>query len=196
MIKLNKTLILASKSPRRKELLENIGLNPIVIPSNAEEKLNNYNGFADYVMQLAQKKGEEIQNRSEIKNYILVASDTIVEKDGVIFEKPKDENDAFKMLKKLSGSKHSVYTSLYIYDSTSKKKILDYTITKVTFRNISDKVINKYIETKEPLDKAGAYGIQGYGSQFIKNIEGCYFSVMGFPIPLFAEKLNDLGYCI
>lgn len=196
MIKLSKTLILASKSPRRRELLQKIGLNPLIIPSTVEETLDYYDDFQDYVKKLAKKKGLDVVKAQQLQDFLLTASDTIVELKGQILEKPKDKGEAFSMLKSLSGEVHRVYTSLFIYDKSENLEISDCRITKVKFRKLSDEIISSYIETGEPMDKAGAYGIQGYGSQFVEKIDGCFFSVMGFPVSLFVEKLNNLGYLV
>lgn len=195
MIELNnKKVILASKSPRRKELLENIGLKFEILPSDIEEKIDNYTDFGDFVMQLAKMKGEHIA-----KNYeeaIVISSDTVVVIDGKILEKPKDREDAFKMLKMLSGNYHDVYTSIFVKDNYLKKEIVDFVKTKVKFSFLRDEIIEHYLDTGESFDKAGAYGIQGYGSKFVEKIDGCFFSVMGFPVSLFAKIVNELGYFI
>ena len=188
-----RNIILASKSPRRKELLENIGLKFSVRPADIEEVHGGITDFGDIVIDLAEQKADAIKDKM-FHDRIIVASDTIVVINEKILNKPADYEDAFKMLKSLSGNIHSVFTSLYVYDGYEKKEIKEYTETKVEFYPLTDEQINDYLDTHEPFDKAGAYGIQGYGSKFINKIDGCFFSVMGFPIPLFSQKMYELGY--
>lgn len=188
-----RNIILASKSPRRKELLENIGLKFSVRPADIEEVHRGIIGFGDIVIDLAEQKADAIKEKM-FHDRIIIASDTIVVVNEQILNKPADSEDAFSMLRTLSGNVHSVFTSLYVYDGYEKKEIKSFTETKVEFYELTDEQINDYLDTHEPFDKAGAYGIQGYGSKFIKKIEGCYFSVMGFPIPLFSQEMYKLGY--
>ncbi|MDA3884942.1 MAG: Maf family protein [Candidatus Delongbacteria bacterium] len=188
-----RNIILASKSPRRKELLENIGLKFSVRPADIEEVHRGITGFGNIVIDLAEQKADAIKEKM-FHNRIIIASDTIVVINEKTLNKPIDRDDAFNMLRTLGGNIHSVFTSLYVYDGYEKKEIKEYTETKVEFYELTDQQINDYLETHEPFDKAGAYGIQGYGSKFIKKIEGCFFSVMGFPIPLFSQEIYKLGY--
>jgi septum formation protein len=188
-----RNIILASKSPRRKELLENIGLKFSVKPADIEEIYREITDFGNIVIDLAEQKADAIKEKM-FHDRIIIASDTIVVINEKILNKPIDRDDAFNMLRTLSGNIHSVFTSLYVYDGYEKKKIKKFTKTKVEFYELTDQQINDYLDTHEPFDKAGAYGIQGYGSKFIKKIEGCFFSVMGFPIPLFSQEMYKLGY--
>ena len=189
----DRNIILASKSPRRKELLENIGLKFSIKPANIEEVHREITSFGNIVIDLAEQKADAVKEKM-FHDRIIIASDTIVVINEKILNKPTDHEDAFKMLRSLSGNIHSVFTSLYVYDGYEKKEIKEFTETKVEFYPLTDKQINDYLDTHEPFDKAGAYGIQGYGSKFIKKIEGCFFSVMGFPIPLFSQEMYKLGY--
>ena len=188
-----RNIILASKSPRRKELLENIGLKFSVRPADIEEIHRGIAGFGNIVIDLAEQKADAIKEKM-FHDRIIIASDTIVVINEKILNKPIDREDAFNMLRSLSGNIHSVFTSLCVYDGYEKKEIKEYTETKVEFYELTNTQINDYLDTHEPFDKAGAYGIQGYGSKFIKKIEGCFFSVMGFPIPLFSQEMYKLGY--
>ncbi len=190
-----RNIILASKSPRRKELLENIGLKFSVKPADIEEVHRGVNGFGAIVMDLAEQKGEAVRDLM-FHDRIIIASDTIVVIDNGILNKPDDRTHAFDMLKLLSGRVHSVFTSLYVYDGYLKNTVNEYTETKVEFYEMTGEQINSYLDTHEPFDKAGAYGIQGYGSKFIKKIDGCFFSVMGFPVPLFSQKMYKSGYIL
>ena len=183
----NKNIILASRSPRRAFLLEQVGLQFEQIPSHIEENLNGMQPD-DFVLYYSKKKAEEIQKSHT--DSLIIGADTIVVLNNKIIGKPHNNEDAFQILKKLSGKCHEVLTgvSILFHDS----QLSDIAKTKVYFKPISDKDIKEYISTGEPMDKAGAYGIQGYGSQFIYKIEGCYFNVMGFPIPLFYEMCIKL----
>ncbi|MCK5760562.1 MAG: septum formation protein Maf [Candidatus Delongbacteria bacterium] len=188
-----RNIILASKSPRRKELLENIGLKFSVRPADIEEVHRGITGFGNIVIDLAEQKADVIKEKM-FHDRIIIASDTIVVINEKILNKPTDREDAFKMLRSLSGNIHSVFSSLYVYDGYEKKEIKEFTETRVEFYPLTDEQISDYLDTHEPFDKAGGYGIQGYGSKFIKKIEGCFFSVMGFPIPLFSQEMYKLGY--
>jgi septum formation protein len=190
-----RNIILASKSPRRKELLENIGLKFSVKAADIDEVHRGVEGYGNIVMDLAEQKCEAVRELM-FHERIIIASDTIVVKDGQIHNKPDDRDHAFKMLSQLSGAEHSVFTSLYVYDGYLKKTVKDFRETVVEFYPLTDEQINAYLDTHEPFDKAGAYGIQGYGSKFIRKINGCFFSVMGFPVPLFSQEMYKLGYIL
>lgn len=171
-------------------MLKQVGLNFKQIPSHIDEHINGMMP-EEYVMHYAQEKAEEIQ-----RNYpdsLIIGADTTVVLHNEIIGKPADKKDAFDILHKLSGQCHEVLTGIAILH---KESILrNISKTKVYFNKISVSDIDEYIETSEPMDKAGAYGIQGYGSQFIDKIEGCYFNVMGFPIPLFYEMCKQMIGC-
>ena len=168
-------------------MLKQVGLNFKQIPSHIEEHLNGMEP-EDFVLHYAKKKAEEIQKI--YPDSLIIGSDTIVVLDNMIIGKPQNDEEAFQILKKLSGKCHEVLTgvSILFHDS----QISDIAKTKVFFKLIADEDIKEYISTGEPMDKAGAYGIQGYGSQFIDTIDGCYFNVMGFPIPLFYEMIKKV----
>ena len=140
----------------------------------------------DYVKRMAQSKCETIVAGSEI---MVIAADTIVYFDNMIFGKPKDRGEAGEYLKRLSGQTHHVYTGVAV--CMRKKMLLDHAVSTVTFKQLTEEEITDYIQTEEPLDKAGGYGIQGYGAQFIERIEGCYFNVMGFPVNLFYKMVAE-----
>lgn len=190
-----RNIILASKSPRRKELLENIGLKFSVKPAEIEEIHRGAESFGDIVIDLAEQKGEAVKALM-FHERLIIASDTIVVINGRILNKPDDRDHAFEMLRTLSGNVHSVFTSLYVSDAYKNTVVKEFTETKVEFFRMTDGQINAYLDTHEPFDKAGAYGIQGYGSKFIKKIDGCFFSVMGFPVPLFSQKMYEQGYAL
>ncbi|SEF89921.1 septum formation protein [Caloramator fervidus] len=184
-------IILASSSPRRIEILRKFNINFEVIPSNFEENLNINNPLV-LSIELARGKALEVSNRVDRKS-IIISADTIVAKGQKIFGKPKDEKDAYYMLKELSGSTHEVITGICVYDVFRNFLICDYEITKVVFKELTDFEINDYIKTKEPFDKAGAYGIQGIGGLFVKKIDGCFYNVVGLPIYKLNLMLREVG---
>ena len=178
-------MILASKSPRRKEILEDTGFK-IQIKSAQIEEISDKALVTDKIMDIARKKTMAVAK--QYPDEYVVGADTIVEVDGKIIGKPINEEDAFNTLKMLSGRKHNVITA---YSLINLSKKID--ITKVSFRELSDNMIKWYISTNEPMDKAGSYGIQGKGAVFVNGINGDFFSVMGFPISKFVEKISHLG---
>ncbi|BEP29931.1 nucleoside triphosphate pyrophosphatase [Helicovermis profundi] len=183
-----KKIILASNSPRRKEILKNMGLNFKTISSDIEEKVDENESPESIVMSLAFRKANDIFVKSD-KDSIIIAADTIVFYNKVI-GKPRSKKEAKEMLRLLSDNTHYVYTGVSIIDD--KNKIIDFVKTKVVFKKLTDKQIDNYIETGEPLDKAGAYAIQGVGSVFVDSIEGDYFNVVGLPISRLSDILSDV----
>lgn len=181
-----KHIILASASPRRKEILELADLKFDIMPSNAQE-ITTKTAPNEVVMELASIKAKDIYEKSE-KQSMIVGADTVVAYQGQILGKPTDEADAKRMLTMLSGQTHEVYTGVCVIED-EKIKIF-YEETKVTFYEISDEQIDRYIKTGEPMDKAGSYGIQGKAAVFIKGIEGDYYNVVGFPIARFLQEIT------
>jgi len=184
--------ILASKSDRRKTLLKQLGIKFKVIESGAKEvELNNSNPIK-LVKYNAKLKAEEVSKR--VKDKIIIAADTVVYLNGYTYHKPKDNKEAMKFLKSLSGKMHIVYTGLCVLDTKTGKEITDYEKTKVFFRELSQQEINYYIKNYNPLDKAGAYGIQeDFGCLFIKKIEGDYYNVVGLPLTRLYQNLIKLS---
>jgi len=183
-----KKVILASESPRRKKIFKMIGINALQVPSFLDEPSIDLPPHK-YVMWQAKRKAEAISKRMDTE-CIIVAADTIVYQDKQILEKPKDIYQAADYLSRLAGNTHLVYTGVCVI---YKNKVLcKYEKTLVEFRPLSIYEIEEYINTSEPMDKAGAYGIQGFGSQFISKITGCYFNVMGFPISLFYTMIQEI----
>jgi septum formation protein len=180
-----KHIILASASPRRKEILELADLKFDVMPSDAQE-ITTKTAPNEVVMELASIKAKDIYKKSE-KQSMIVGADTVVAYQGQILGKPTDEADAKRMLTMLSGQTHEVYTGVCIIEDGKTKTF--YEETKVTFYEISDEQIDHYIKTGEPMDKAGSYGIQGKAAVFIKGIEGDYYNVVGFPIARFLQEI-------
>jgi septum formation protein len=186
--KQNIKLILASGSPRRKQLLEISGFSPIIMVSNIEEIPKETETATEYVMRNAREKGIAIANKFSNNEIILSADTIVVTNDGTLLEKPLDENHAKTMLKNLSNSTHKVYTA-YVLTQNKKELISKIIETKVTFKNLNDDEIENYIATKEPYDKAGAYGIQGPAAYFVEKIDGSYTNVMGLPL---SQVVDDL----
>lgn len=177
-----KQIILASASPRRKELLELMGLEFYIIPSKKEEIITKT--LPDEIVEeLAGEKAEEVLN-GITGDVIVIGSDTIVVCGGEIMGKPKDEEDAFRMLHKLQGNVHEVYTGVAVFDRSEDKITKDIFSekTEVTVHSMTDEEIWQYIRSGEPMDKAGAYGIQGRFAVFTKEIRGEYNTVIGLPV--------------
>lgn len=183
-------MILASKSPRRKEILEKFDFNLKIITKEIEE-VSDRSGVIDKILDISRKKVMAVA--MDYKNEFVVGADTVVELDGEILGKPKDKEMAFQMLKKLSGRKHRVITAYWIVNVEKEIQISNYDITDVYFHQLKDDEIEWYINTGEPMDKAGAYGIQDKGSLFVEKIDGDFFTVMGFPIGKFVKDLNKMG---
>ena len=184
-------MILASASPRRKEILENFGFSFKTIVKNIDETSDKTRA-EEKILEIAEKKAKAAAIDFSDEN--VVGADTVVVVDGKILGKPKDEKEAFSMLKSLSGRSHEVITAFSFININKNISYSDYEITKVYFKNLTDDEINWYINTKEPMDKAGAYGIQGKGAFFVEKIEGDFFSVMGFPLGKFVRFLNKTGF--
>lgn len=188
-------VVLASSSPRRKEILEKFNLNPIVVNSKYIEKENFGENPIQVTMSLAFNKALSVSGN--YKDDIVIGADTIVVYNNTILGKPKDEQDAYRILDLLSGNTHEVITGISLIHENKNIKIIDYAKTKVTFRKLDSKRILNYIKTGEPLDKAGAYGIQGLGAILVEKIDGCYSNVVGLPLTKIDFYLNTyFGFSI
>lgn len=189
-------IILASKSPRRKELLEQIGLAFEVIVSDADENIEE-RVPEEFVMELSRIKSKAVLDSVDDidDETIIIGADTIVVYDGKILGKPKDEKDAFEMLRMLSKNVHEVITGVTLLSKKSGNVDMDtfYEKTKVFTYEMTDNEIREYIATKEPMDKAGSYGIQGIGGKFIKQIEGDYNNVVGLPVSRIYQKIKEIN---
>ena len=179
-VEFNMKYILASNSPRRKMLLEQFINDLEIMPSEVQEKISKNISPEALVMSFAYQKAFEISNKV-LEDSIVIGADTIVYKDEILM-KPKDKNEAKKMLGKLSGESHFVYTGIAVINTNKEFKYVDYEVTKVKFRKLDSEMIDRYIDSNEPMDKAGSYGIQGLGSVLIEGIEGDYNNVVGLPI--------------
>ncbi len=184
----NIKFILASKSPRRTELLKLLNIDFMVIPSDIDEIINKNLTNEEVVMDIALKKAKDISSKNP--DYYVLGFDTLVILDGIPLGKPTDEKDAFRMLKLLSGRTHTVLTGCAIVNNMYIDTF--YGSADVTFYEMSNEEILEYINTKEPLDKAGAYGIQAYGSRYIEKVNGDYFTIVGLPIAKLYKKINKL----
>lgn len=181
-----KKIILASGSPRRKEILENAGLEFEIVVSNIEEKVKEFETPFTVVSALAFEKAIDVSRKVE-EGSLVIASDTIVYKN-IILGKPKSEDDAFEMLKLIRNTEHSVFTGICVIEAGTNNKIIEVVETKVIMKNYSDEKIWRYIKSKEVFGKAGSYAIQGKGAALVDHIVGDYFNIVGLPI----AKLEDI----
>lgn len=185
-------IILASASPRRRELLGNMGLDFKVVVSDADESSVDASVPPHiYVQELALLKATATAEQViKNKNAIIISADTVVVNDGKILGKPKSETEAFNMLKSLSGKGHKVYTGFCVLRVKDAYTVCRHAETEVVFKTLTDEKIKRYVESKEPMDKAGAYGIQGLGAMLVDYIHGDYFNVVGLPVSALADTLE------
>ncbi len=188
---MSRKIILASNSPRRRDLLTQIGLTFTQDPADVDERTLPGENAGDYARRVALDKARVAAGRAG--HAIVIAADTIVVLDDTILGKPQDSGDAERMLTELSGKMHLVMTGLTVMDAAAGKAQTRLATTKVWFRRLSKDMIIRYVKTGEPLDKAGAYGIQEKGALLVERIDGCYFNVVGLPISLLAEMLLEYG---
>jgi septum formation protein len=186
-------IILASASARRKELLSRIVKNFKIIKSGFdEESIEIKEDLSSYVMEISKGKAQSVAKISN-GNFLIIGCDTIVCLDDKVLGKPKNELEARLMLKTLSGNVHKVLTGITTINTVSNKLLTDYVCTEVKFSVLDDEVIDKYVKSGEPMDKAGAYGIQGYGGIFVEEIHGCYYNVVGLPLNRLVFLLREMG---
>lgn len=181
-------IVLASKSPRRKELLGLLDLDFQIITADIDETMDSTLPVSEEVARLSFDKAAAIKPKVS-ENTVIISADTVVELDGKVMGKPKDEADAFNMLKSLSGNTHNVLSGVTVMQGD--KAVSKTVVTKVHFRTITDDEINAYIKTLEPMDKAGSYGIQGRASKFVEKINGDYFNVVGLPVCTLSQMLKE-----
>lgn len=190
-----KKIVLASSSPRRKDILEKMGLEFEIIPSDFEEFLENTEFCIKKIEELAYCKAKDVLKKIKEPS-LVIGADTVVVLEGQILGKPKDTKEAAKMLKQLGGKKHSVVTSICIIESiTSNKKILS-TTSQVEFKNLSDEIIENYIKNYNPIDKAGSYGIQELPEGFVEEIEGSFENIIGLCPKAIQNLLIDFEYVL
>ena len=187
-------IVLASVSPRRRELLESLGLRVIVIPSEIDE--GNRQGFRP--LELAQlhadAKAQAVAAREHA--HVILAADTVVDVDGVSFGKPRDRDEASAMLGRLAGREHLVHTAYSLVDLPGGRRLAETVTTRVRFYPLGQDEIDAYVATGDPLDKAGAYGIQGRGAALVERIDGDFYTVMGLPLGRVVRSLESLGYTL
>lgn len=183
-------IVLASASPRRRELLSMLGLDFKVIPAHGEERLDLSLAPGAQVAALSRQKAEEVAKRCP-PDTLVIAADTIVALDGQLLGKPADEGEAARMLARLSGREHAVFTGVTVLRDGSA--LSEFEETRVRFRTLTRREIEAYIKTGEPMDKAGAYGAQGIGALFVEGITGDFFNVMGLPLCRLSQMLEKLG---
>lgn len=187
----NKRLILASGSPRRRELLDKFGIDYEILPAQGEESAPPELTPGERVKALAAQKAEETAHRVNDPTAVILAADTLVELDGEVLGKPGASERARAMLRALSGREHRVWSGVCIREG--ERILAESECTAVRFRTLSDAEIEAYIATGEPLDKAGAYGYQGLASLFVERIEGDFFNVMGLPVCRVGQMLREFG---
>ena len=190
-------LILASKSPRRREILENLGLEFEIVTADTDESSDLTNPYA-LVEELSRRKGEAVRELllsqgQDLTDTVIIASDTVVSIDGEILGKPRDKADAERMLKLLSGREHEVVSGICLIGKDTLG--VSHEITKVVFDELDQETIDAYVEKAQPYDKAGAYAIQGLASAYVSGIKGDYFNVVGLPVhalcQLFAKMFKE-----
>ena len=186
-------IVLASASPRRRELLAQVGINFQVVPSEADETLLAGESPEAHVVRLSCDKAMEVAGRPHQGGRWFIGSDTVVVRDGVILGKPADANEAASMLASLSGRSHRVISGYAVHDRRTGRMISAAVTTRVFFKNLTHREIEGYIATGEPFDKAGAYAIQGVGAFMIPRIEGSYTNVVGLPLCAVISALEELG---
>lgn len=191
MFKSDLTIYLASKSPRRRKLLKQLGLKFKSFSVDLNEEILDGEHPVQTVKRLALHKSELALKK--VKSGIVITADTIVVLNHEIIGKPLNRQDAFRILSRLSGKTHIVYTGFVIADKINGKQKIDYEKTSVTFRKLSPEEIKNYVKTGSPMDKAGAYGIQDdFGAVFVKRIDGCYYNVVGLPLAKLYKSLAEI----
>lgn len=184
--KINFNIILASKSPRRIEILNQLGLDFQIVPSSFNERTLTIKNPIEFAKIASLNKAKVVADK--FKNSLVIAADTIVVLNNRIIGKPNSKEDAIEILQKLSNNIHEVITGFSMIKLDDNIEITDHDITKVTFRKLDNNEIEEYINEYEPYDKAGAYGIQDMKAVLVKKIDGCYFNVLGFPLSKFYDN--------
>ncbi|MGN1032027.1 MAG: Maf family protein [Intestinibacter sp.] len=182
-------IILASASPRRREILQNTKLKFDIQKSDIEEVILEDESPESMAVRLAYEKAFDIAEKNREK--LIIGADTIVVLEDEVLGKPKDEKEAFDMIQKLSNKTHRVITGISLINLKQGIVVNDYVVSYVTFKDLSEDLIKDYINTKESLDKAGGYGIQGYGALLVDSIQGDYFNIVGLPISKLSDLLKD-----
>ncbi|MHA6533577.1 Maf family protein [Paenibacillus sp. BAC0078] len=191
----SRLIILASGSPRRRELLSLLGLPFEVMVSDADESTPPGLTPEEIVRILALRKAEATMHAVGEQSALIIGSDTIVVLDDKVLGKPVDRQDSRNMLRMLQGKTHQVYTGVACI-GTEGRTVVEHRVTSVTMREMSEEEITAYIATGEPADKAGSYGIQGLGATLVERIDGCYFNVVGLPLSLLGSMLSSFGISV
>ena len=190
-----KSIILASASPRRKELLLQIGIVPEIIVSHVEEKITS-DVPAEVVMSLAEQKAVDVAKEMP-EGTVILGSDTVVAADGKILGKPKSHEEAYEMIRRLAGRSHQVYTGVCLVkkgpEGEADTVVSFYGETDVNVSPMTEKEIREYADSEEPMDKAGSYAVQGFFARYIDGLKGSYANVMGLPVHLVYQELKKLG---
>jgi len=191
LIKTKQTIYLASKSPRRRKLLKQLGINFKSLYVNSIEDFLDGEHPVECVKRIAVEKMDIAKQK--VHDGIIITADTIVVLKGKVIGKPTNKKDAIKILSFLSGNVHTVYTGFCVYNQRTKQKLLDYEKTEVKFRKLTKDEIIDYVDSGSPMDKAGAYGIQDdFGAVFVKRINGCYYNVVGLPLTKLYHALRKV----
>lgn len=199
---LNKKIVLASQSPRRHSLIKKLDVDFDVVSPSFDEKLDSDNYTDDAIKSLSLKKALSVLENSQdtdicacnkYKDCLIISADTMVVLNNKIYGKPKSEQRAKQMLKELSGQRHFVVTAVTVLDADTKQSVTEAVKTYVTFQDLSDELIDSYVTTNKPLDKAGAYGIQEMGSDFIKEVDGDLENVIGLPTKTLRKILEEFS---
>ncbi|MBO3459319.1 Maf-like protein [Aetokthonos hydrillicola Thurmond2011] len=186
------TFVLASASPARRRLLQSAGIEPIVYPSDFDESQVEITVPAELVQALAKYKAQTVAPKFE--SALIMGCDSVLALDGEIHGKPANAEEAFQRWKKMAGTVGELYTGHALIDLSRNQTLVKCQVTRVFFAEISDRAIQAYIATGEPLKCAGAFALEGYGSLFVEKIEGCHTNVIGLSLPLLRSMLADLGY--
>ncbi|KTD12068.1 septum formation protein [Legionella gratiana] len=184
-------IILASASPRRLQILQEHGFTAVVMPADIEEILQKDEEAKEYVTRLAREKAQTVLSQVAIDDAdLILAADTTVVYRNHILEKPHNYEDAYRMLRMLSGNSHEVYTGYALVFLPQQQWCIDYVTTNITFHSLTEQQIKNYIDSGDPFDKAGGYGIQQVRDTFVKEIKGSYYNVMGLPIEEILKKIS------
>lgn len=184
--------ILASASPARQKLLENIGINPIIFPSNFDESRITISEPQKLVETLAKRKAETVANQQ--KNGLILGCDSLLVVNNEIYGKPDSPEDAITRWQKMRGKIGLLYTGHVLIDQTQQRELINCGITKVKFAQVNDQLIKDYVNTGEPLKCAGCFALEGKGGLFVESIEGCHSNVIGLSLPLLRQMISELGY--
>jgi septum formation protein len=187
----DRPLVLASASPRRRFLLDLVGFDFEVVEPRVNEEEHAHEDPVKHVLRLSEMKARSVAGR--LDQGLVLGADTVVLLGNEILEKPRSEEEAFDMLSRLSGAWHVVYTGLTVVDAATGRAVAGHETTRVKIREMTPGEIRAYIKTGEPMDKAGSYGIQGYGAAIVESVEGCYFNVVGLPLVRLLRLLKQFA---